>query len=146
MKQNTMESVSVKGISEHPFPNSTKLFLHPNSELQKDLLESEKMWWWNLFSTEYTTIYYSVFFLSTITLSIVSSVTFFRWCVTASTRMHHKMFDNIVKSPMRFFNTNSSGRILNRFSKDIGVLDEFLPKIVMDTIQVSNIILGSKGE
>ena len=37
---------------------------------------------------------------------------------------------------MRFFNTNCSGRILNRFSKDMGAIDEKLPYVLIDTIQV----------
>lgn len=38
---------------------------------------------------------------------------------------------------MRFFNTNNSGRILNRFSKDMGAIDEMLPNALMDCLQVS---------
>lgn len=37
---------------------------------------------------------------------------------------------------MRFFDTNPSGRILNRFSKDMGAVDEFLPKAFLDSAQV----------
>lgn len=37
---------------------------------------------------------------------------------------------------MRFFNTNTSGRILNRFSKDMGAIDEFLPNAMIDCTQV----------
>lgn len=37
---------------------------------------------------------------------------------------------------MRFFNTNCSGRVLNRFSKDMGAIDEKLPYVLIDTIQV----------
>lgn len=37
---------------------------------------------------------------------------------------------------MRFFNVNPSGRILNRFSKDIGAVDETLPSTITDFVQV----------
>ncbi|KAJ8929218.1 hypothetical protein NQ314_018097 [Rhamnusium bicolor] len=47
------------------------------------------------------------------------------------------MFDKIVYATMRFFNINPSGRILNRFSKDVGVLDETLPLTFLDTVEVS---------
>lgn len=40
---------------------------------------------------------------------------------------------------MRFFDTNPSGRILNRFSKDMGAIDEVLPRGMMDAIQVTKI-------
>lgn len=34
------------------------------------------------------------------------------------------------------------GRILNRFSKDIGVIDEMLPRYLLDTLQLGLTMLG----
>lgn len=58
--------------------------------------------------------------------------------MTASIRLHNTMFTKMLSAPMRFFDVNSSGRILNRFSKDMGTIDEILPKMLMDAIQVSH--------
>lgn len=45
------------------------------------------------------------------------------------------MVISILQSPVFFFDTNPSGRILNRFSKDIGIVDEFLPPTSLLAIQ-----------
>lgn len=78
-------------------------------------------------------------FLVIFTLS--RSFTFFKYCMTASKNLHNEMFSNIVYAPMRFFDTNSSGRILNRFSKDMGQTDEVLPMVGIDCIQVNDTLL-----
>lgn len=44
---------------------------------------------------------------------------------------------------MRFYNHNPSGRILNRFSKDLGTIDEYIPSVLVDVIEV-NILFYQK--
>lgn len=54
----------------------------------------------------------------------------------ASTYLHNLMFQGVTRATMYFFNTNPSGRILNRFSKDMGQVDEILPSVMIDVIQI----------
>uniref|UniRef100_H2YL87 Uncharacterized protein n=1 Tax=Ciona savignyi TaxID=51511 RepID=H2YL87_CIOSA len=65
------------------------------------------------------------------------SISQFYYCVQSGIRMHDKMFNAILKAPMRFFDVNPVGKILNRFSKDMGQVDELLPQTFMDFIYVS---------
>jgi ATP-binding cassette, subfamily C (CFTR/MRP), member 4 len=60
----------------------------------------------------------------------------------ASKNLHNKMFVGVTHATMYFFNTNPSGRILNRFSKDMGQIDEILPSIMIDVIQIFLSLLG----
>lgn len=54
----------------------------------------------------------------------------------ASTHLHNRMYEGVTRATMYFFNTNPSGRILNRFSKDMGQVDEILPGVLIDVIQI----------
>ncbi|XP_065919842.1 ATP-binding cassette sub-family C member 4-like isoform X2 [Dysidea avara] len=48
-------------------------------------------------------------------------------CIAASRNLHNKMFRSILRSPVLLFDTNPVGRVLNRFSKDVGFMDDLLP-------------------
>lgn len=58
-------------------------------------------------------------------------------CVRASRHLHDALFRGIIGTRMYFFNSNSSGRIINRFSKDIGHIDNTLVPIFYDSVFVS---------
>lgn len=76
-------------------------------------------------------------------LALARSLTFFNFCATASQNLHDSMFRGLISTKMRFFDTNPSGRIMNRFSKDMGSTDEALPKSCFDSIQVNLLVIGS---
>ncbi|NXH10999.1 MRP2 protein, partial [Bucco capensis] len=45
----------------------------------------------------------------------------------ASRIMHQQLLSNILRVPMTFFDTTPTGRIVNRFAKDIFTIDETIP-------------------
>lgn len=60
----------------------------------------------------------------------------FYFCLKAARRIHEKLFNGVTHAQMYFFNTNSSGRVINRFSKDINDIDYYLPTVLYDSITV----------
>ncbi|VVC26205.1 Hypothetical protein CINCED_3A020489 [Cinara cedri] len=97
--------------------------------------------WWTI--SRRTCVY--VFGGLTLTIILATgarAATFVSVCTTASMNLHTEMFNAITRAPMLFFNTNTSGRILNRFSKDIGAIDDMLPVALMDCIHYGSTILG----
>nr|XP_023023861.1 multidrug resistance-associated protein 4-like [Leptinotarsa decemlineata] len=99
-------------------------------------------WWNSNLTTEISLIIYSCLLMLSVIINLVSEIAFFRCCMKASVRLHNSMFSKIIHSSMGFFNTNPSGRILNRFSKDIGVVDEILPLTIIDTIEFGMLVVA----
>ncbi|XP_014275661.1 probable multidrug resistance-associated protein lethal(2)03659 [Halyomorpha halys] len=80
--------------------------------------------------------------VATIIVTLFRSFYFFYSCMQASINLHNRMFESITRATMWFFNNNISGRILNRFSKDMGAIDELLPSAMIDVIQIGITLLG----
>ena len=56
--------------------------------------------------------------LGTVVLAVVRARSFFIFILRAASALHGRMFKSVVYSPLRFFESNPSGRILNRFAKE----------------------------
>ena len=57
--------------------------------------------------------------------------------------MHDAMLKAILRAPILFFDSNPVGRVLNRFSKDIGFNDNQIPEVVFDFMQISLMVSGT---
>ena len=61
-------------------------------------------------------------------ISLWGSISVFYATLGSSEKLHDKMSTAVIRAPVLFFDTNPSGRIANRFSKDIGCMDELFPE------------------
>ncbi|XP_028427666.1 ATP-binding cassette sub-family C member 4 [Perca flavescens] len=73
----------------------------------------------------------------------IRNIVLFNMLVRSAQSLHNRMFNSILKSPVHFFDVNPIGRVLNRFSKDIGQLDSMLPWTFADFVQVFLQIVGT---
>ncbi|GAB1868440.1 Multidrug resistance-associated protein 4-like [Camponotus japonicus] len=86
-------------------------------------------------------VYTFCIIICTVTVAFRSFL-FMKICLNSSSNLHNIMFSNLLQARMSFFNRNPSGRILNRFSKDIGTIDELLPKIILEALQMTSVVLA----
>ncbi|XP_014900369.1 multidrug resistance-associated protein 4 isoform X4 [Poecilia latipinna] len=86
---------------------------------------------------------YAALTATSVVLGFIRSLVFFNVLVKSAQTLHNNMFRAILRTSIHFFDTNPTGRILNRFSKDIGYLDSLLPWTFVDFTQVG--IVGRTG-
>uniref|UniRef100_A0A3Q2WW68 Cystic fibrosis transmembrane conductance regulator n=1 Tax=Haplochromis burtoni TaxID=8153 RepID=A0A3Q2WW68_HAPBU len=63
--------------------------------------------------------------------------------LTVSKRLHEQMLSSVLRAPMSVLNTIKTARIVNRFTKDMAIIDDMLPLVLFDLIQVSLIVAGA---
>ncbi|XP_074237719.1 multidrug resistance-associated protein 1 isoform X9 [Saimiri boliviensis] len=50
--------------------------------------------------------------------------------IFASRRLHLTLLDNVLRSPMSFFERTPSGNLVNRFSKELDTVDSMIPQVI----------------
>ncbi|XP_068575379.1 ATP-binding cassette sub-family C member 4 [Cebidichthys violaceus] len=81
--------------------------------------------------------------VAVIIFGFLRNMILFHVLVKSTQSLHKRMFSSILGTPVRFFDINPIGRVLNRFSKDMGQLDSNLPWTFVDFIQVFLQIVGT---
>ncbi|CAH1117973.1 unnamed protein product [Phaedon cochleariae] len=97
---------------------------------------------YKLLKTDYSMGVYGILIIAAIVLTVGRSFFFCKMTMLSSTNLHRKMFHTLLEAPMRFFDTNPSGRVLNRFSKDMGSVDEILPRTLLEATQILLVMCG----
>lgn len=77
-----------------------------------------------------------------VVFALMRTFTFFQLAMKSSLHLHNEMFQGVLRTSMYFFRVNPVGRILNRFSNDLNQVDELLPSVLMDVIQIFLAIFG----
>lgn len=67
----------------------------------------------------------------------------FYFTVKASKQLHDGMTKAVLRAPISFFDTNPLGRVLNRFSADVGSNDDLLPQTLFDFTVIFYIVIGA---
>ncbi|XP_025902601.1 canalicular multispecific organic anion transporter 2 isoform X1 [Nothoprocta perdicaria] len=65
------------------------------------------------------------------TLVFISSFTLAMGGIKAARALHAGLLENKFHTPQSFYDTTPTGRIINRFSKDIYVIDEVIPPTIL---------------
>lgn len=86
-------------------------------------------------------IYFSLVIV-TIVIAIIRALCFFYMCLASTRAIFNQMLAKVFMTGMHFFHVNPHGRIMNRFSKDLGLLDETLPLTFFDVMQETFMIIG----
>ncbi|XP_055904385.1 probable multidrug resistance-associated protein lethal(2)03659 [Eupeodes corollae] len=79
-------------------------------------------------------IIYSVLIVFTLIFYVLRTYAFFKVCLKISYKVHEKLFNGIIRTSMYFFNTNSSGRIINRFANDMNIVDVQMPQTLYEVL------------
>ena len=80
---------------------------------------------------------YASFVSAALIVAAIRVFLFFFMCLRSAENLHNKMVSSLLQAKVLFFDTNPAGRILNRFSKDIGCLDELLPALFAASMQLN---------
>lgn len=86
---------------------------------------SDRVWW-------YLGVYLGLTLGATVVTTFVRMLLWYAVALGAARRIHDRLLDAVLRSPLSFFHTTPVGRIINRFSKDQESVDAELPDQLSD--------------
>ncbi|XP_063924449.1 probable multidrug resistance-associated protein lethal(2)03659 [Zophobas morio] len=104
--------------------------------------KTETLYFFNLTLESFLYVYASLIVLLFL-LNHTLSVIFMTHFMSVSKNLHNSLLDKILAVPMKFFNEHPSGRILNRFSQDVGCVDVIVPICLHEMVRTALDGLGT---
>ncbi|KAJ8954540.1 hypothetical protein NQ318_000774 [Aromia moschata] len=85
---------------------------------------------------------YSIVTIAATILTFVRAYLNFYFCLKGSRNLHKAITSTVVNAYMYFFDTHFIGNIVNRFSKDLSVIDEYIPYIIYENLRCILTFIG----
>lgn len=63
-------------------------------------------------------------------------------CLYAALYLHNGILGGILHAPLSYFDQTPTGRILSRFSKDIEVVDQTFPELLIDLLYCATEVIS----
>lgn len=63
-------------------------------------------------------------------------------CLESSVALHDLVFRKLLRAPISFYETNPVGRILNRVTRDMGIIDQTIPATLMELLTDALHVMG----
>ena len=95
-----------------------------------------------LTAKDYVLIYFGLA-IGCVVFGVLRSYLFARFATISSTSIHNRMFASILRTPLHFFEENSTGKLLNLFCTDLNNIDDILSRVAYETVQSALIALGT---
>lgn len=86
---------------------------------------------------------YTILVASLFVLTLIRTTCFFITCMRSSIVLHNRLFRSVLKAPIKFFDSNPIGILLNRVSRDMGIVDDLFPPTAFDTIEIFINVIGT---
>ena len=87
-------------------------------------------------------IVYGCLIISLFLFAFCRMIMGFYLCLRCSVNLHDMIFRRLLRAPMIFFESNPLGRILNRFTRDMAIVDFLIPRSVVELNMMLIEILG----
>lgn len=81
--------------------------------------------------------FYMTLTLSVTVILVLRALLHFMLSSRASRKLHDCMVQSLLNSPLQFFDVHFIGNILNRFSKDLCSVDEYIPFLIYELFRVT---------
>jgi len=118
------------------------------SEALKAVSNLVLAYWTSQFHPSTTWSFIGYYALSTCLCSfcgVMSQIGISLRSAAASKKIHNSLLEKIMHAPLIFFESNPVGRILNRFTSDVDILDVRIPILLRQFLMCLCMILGAFG-